>query len=69
MLCGVLPQYARTAVGCARASVHETLKHVLAMGKDEVLIALMRKGNNVRGMFKVDNTAEIREYALYEMRP
>jgi len=67
-LAGVLPQHARSAAGCARAMLHRTLQRVLAMGKDEVLIALMRCGNRVRGLFDAEEADELREYTLYEMR-
>jgi hypothetical protein len=67
LLGGVLPQHARAAAGCARASVYLTLQRAVAMGMDEVLVALMRRGNRVRGLFNVEDADEIREYALYEM--
>ena len=67
LLGGVLPRHARACAGCARASVYHTLQRVLAMGKDEVMVALMRKGNRVRAVFDDALASEIREYTLYEV--
>lgn len=67
LLGGVLPQYARPAAGCARAAVYYTLQRAVAKGMDEVIVALMRRGNRLRALFDVEEADEIREYALYEM--
>ena len=67
LLGGILPEHARRCAGFGRALVYLTLKRVLELGMDEVLAALMRKGNYARGLFRGAVPDETREYVLYEL--
>lgn len=67
LLGGLHPAHARRCAGSGRALVSLTLERVLERGMDEVLVALMRKGNKARGLFRDARADEEREYTLYGM--
>ncbi len=59
----------RERAGLGRAGFYHMMRGIVDAGYEDVIIALMARGNKLQGMVKESKTAGHREYTLYELRP
>jgi hypothetical protein len=58
----------RERAGLGRAGFYHIMRRIVELGYEDVIIALMARGNKLQGMMKESDTAHHREYTLYELR-
>lgn len=64
---GTTPEEAKKRNGLGRALFYHIIRQILDSGYETVLIALMAKGNPVRGLLGGNAAAAQRQYTLYEL--
>lgn len=64
---GMIAEGQTRRAGLGRAGFYFIMRQILDAGYDEVIIALMARGNKLQGMVKEMKTSGHREYTLYEL--
>jgi hypothetical protein len=66
---GYVTDNLREQAGLGRAAFYLIMRRIVDLGFQNVILALMARGNKIQNMFREVESANYREYTLYELQP